>query len=239
MIQAALQNIRNDIGNLTNLFQERNNETSPGNEGQERLHIVMMKQKDDEIAQLKVTIQDLRKFNDNLTNDQLKSMKQMEEQTSLIKSLQLGMEATSKLNDQYECDKIANLDLAEAMKRQLAEAAEAKQKMGDEIDNANEANQKLHEEVVILKQYSNDMITELNSQIEALAADIAATGEMNAETIRVNIKLREDLAVSERRLASKEDELKDLHRALSEVQKPIETSDKGSQTQVCFLFSPF
>lgn len=103
--------MRNDIGSLTKTVQ--------GN-GSERLHVMMLKQKDDEIDQRKASERELLRINEDLTCSRMSLEKKVEEQTALIVALQKGVDANSSLYAKSETDLAASRDLIEKLKSDIA-----------------------------------------------------------------------------------------------------------------------
>lgn len=129
--------MRKDIAQL----HKSTNPTVPGNAielagGSERLHVMVFKQKDEEIAQLKASIQQLQKINEISNIDQTHMKETIKSQTALINALQEGFEANSKLYAKSETDLAASLAIIEKMKLETGgEANETLNEMRLQVDS--------------------------------------------------------------------------------------------------------
>ncbi|KAJ6648902.1 hypothetical protein Bhyg_04134 [Pseudolycoriella hygida] len=193
--QADILSIRNDMSRLTEMLQSTLVAT-----GQERLHIKVINQKDEVIAQLKATVQELRQENDGFIKDLLKSKEQIEKQAALALVLQNGSEAHLKLHEQSE----------RSLERQIAEAATTKQKMDEELKAANRMIEKLRE------INTTGLVIELKAQIETLDKKLSANVQETSESIEKNEKLQKELDALKSYTVSKEEELKHLKKALED-----------------------
>lgn len=114
--------MQKNIGNLTKWFDPEAAVTNSEQVyGQERLHVMIIKQKDMEIARLKASEQQLLQMSQSLTNDLSNLKEQMEKQTVIINSLRKGIDASSMLNVKSESDLTACRNLIETMKLEIAD----------------------------------------------------------------------------------------------------------------------
>lgn len=107
--------MQNDIGNISKWFDTT--VTGDNNDGPERLHVMFIKQKDAEIAQLKLFVENLEKENEELKNEKSNLSGQIEKDNDVINALQKGTEANYKLQTNSVADLAAslkiNLEMAE------------------------------------------------------------------------------------------------------------------------------
>lgn len=84
-------------------------------------NIQSAEKQNDEVVQLKELVKELQDVNKKLNDDKYKLSKDLEENTSLINSLQKEVEATSKLLNKSEIEKAYSLKLNEDSKQTIAQ----------------------------------------------------------------------------------------------------------------------
>lgn len=151
--------MQKDIGNLTKSLDPEEAY------GQERLHVIILKQKDAEIARLKTSEEQLLQMNQSLASEKLNLKEQMEKQTVLTNSLQKGVEASSNLNEKFESDLAACRSLIETMKLEIAD-----------------------------KSGEKEVNVQLKSQVQELTKNLAEAREKNVDMESTNVKLQEMLS---------------------------------------------
>lgn len=85
--------------------------------GSEHLHMIIVKQKDEEVAQVNTSLQELRKINESLSNDKLNLNQEIETKTSLMDELQKKIDEISRLSIKFENDSDVNLKVIEDNKQ--------------------------------------------------------------------------------------------------------------------------
>lgn len=150
--------------------------------------------KDDQIANLKEAVQDLRQINVSVSGCQSKSTKQIEEQSLLISALRVE-------RDESERQRISSVREIEELKRQLVESMATVACMQNKITQSQEVEQKLREEVSYSKKCSDDLRAEFAKQIESIQFQLKVSTSERDESERLRVSLVSETHELNRQLA--------------------------------------
>lgn len=175
-LRAIIMQMRNDIDKLTKSIE---------NQGSERLHVIMIKQKDTEISRMNNTIGELQQANQNLE-------KQVKDQESLIVSLRECTDATGELQQ-------ANQSLEKQVEVQKSIVA----LLRNEIDAKNKINETFKSDLTA----SLESNAQLKNEVDNLGRKLAEAEKVeflentNSELFRKNELLEQEVTLLKMRLA--------------------------------------
>lgn len=170
------------------------NPNAPENEGLERLHLAVFKQKDAELSELRESLRSLREDNELLKSDKTKLRSENEAKSELVSALKTGSVANFKLQEKLQEDSSVLTQKLSAADQIIVELSETNRNLQKEIktvkvqiDNMESCAQihflndtilKLQEELDVEKNQSAN----LKSQIQNLAKELTEANDKNSRT---------------------------------------------------------
>ncbi|KAJ6639477.1 hypothetical protein Bhyg_12222 [Pseudolycoriella hygida] len=221
-IKTVLTQIQSNMGQLTEMI--RHALTASDNDPNNRLdnvNLLIISQKDTEIAHLKASLEAMLEINQILANEQMTLKELSDKQTQLINSLQKGIMSTSKLQIQAECGLENSSTVIEAMKREIDQLKSDK-------ENATQGNVSLTLELQRLKIDKEKILQEqlLNLvQVDEMQQQIA-------QSKRENHSMQQQIDQFE---ADKDNVMKENARLALELEHFIIEKEKILQEQLTNL----
>ncbi|XP_037025682.1 uncharacterized protein LOC119067043 [Bradysia coprophila] len=215
VLRGEVCEMRKDIQNLTKCVRLN----GIGNENDsERFHLVVFKQKDSEISELKSSIVKLEKEKDQYEHEQRNLNGEIAAKSDLVSALEKALDSSSKLHGKMEEES-----------NTLIQNLSASNQRNCELRDTNE---KLHEELKCARIHSANM----ESNLKDLLLKISAAEKINAEMAETNEKLKENLNTANDHFTNMEQHLQCqihdlLQKSSAAVQTNIELTDKNRNLQ--------
>lgn len=201
---------------------------------EERLHIMLFKQKDTDIARLKASEQQVMQANQSLTNDASNLKEQVEKQTTIINSLQKGVDATSMLNAKSESDLAASRGIIETMKQEVAKKNEENGQLKNqvlELTETLEEAQKKNVEMINADATLKDLLNQWKDYAEKQTTELNAANDKVKNNTGLQVELKEMKSYISGLTREMKLEMQKLEKDLTEVEQ--EKSQLFDQKQKC------
>ncbi|XP_037047111.1 restin homolog isoform X5 [Bradysia coprophila] len=175
--------------------------------GSEQLHMIIVKQKEEEIAQINSSLKQLRELNESLSSEKSNFIKEREENIRVVGELQTKVEEGSKLSVKLQSDLEVNLRVIEGNKQQIDQHEKTIKTLESKVEQMSTRNTELEAKV---------------NELHESASDAVEKGKVLEAELRQNVQITtESLNESEKRMAELRELLVSRDKCLEEQQKSI------------------